>query len=100
MKQPNTFIWAKPRNGPPSACPLICHLLNTGAVAEALWSGCVGTGFRQHVVNGLCLPDCDARRWVSFLASLSNIGKVTPSFQKKLSSGHPGLCARGAVNHE
>jgi len=64
--------------------PLICHMLDTAAVAEAMWEDSLAEGLRSRIRAGMGNPESDtARGWVAFLAGLHDLGKACPAFQRK-----------------
>ncbi len=63
--------------------PLICHMLDTAAVAAALWRDVLPASVRASLAGVLGLPEDVAGRWIAFLAGLHDIGKATPPFQSK-----------------
>ncbi|MEU3273290.1 CRISPR-associated helicase Cas3' [Saccharomonospora sp. NPDC006951] len=71
--------WAKAwkKTGPH---PLVCHAIDTAAVAEVLYDVLLGPGVRVALEAELA-PLGDVRRWVAFLCGLHDIGKATPIFQ-------------------
>ncbi|WP_244305752.1 type I-E CRISPR-associated protein Cse1/CasA [Kitasatospora cheerisanensis] len=76
----DTVLWGK-ENGLDRAYPLICHLLDTAAVAGALWDQVLGSGTRARLAEELGADEAEARRSVMVWAGLHDIGKITPSFQ-------------------
>lgn len=63
--------------------PLICHMLDVAAVAEATWTQCVAANVRCLVSHSLGLNETEAMRWVAFLAGCHDLGKASPIFQAK-----------------
>lgn len=76
-------LWGK-RAGLPRAYPVVCHLLDTAAVAGALWDSVLGSGARRRIADEIGFPEAGARRLVAFWAGLHDIGKITPPFQMKV----------------
>lgn len=74
-------VWAKIGKAEAQSHPLICHMLDTGAVAERMWQGALRPGLRRRVASSLGLNEEQAGRWVAFWASLHDMGKATPAFQ-------------------
>lgn len=69
--------------------PLICHMLDVAAVAEALWDTALSPAMRGFFQEGLEVRDDDtARRWIAFLAGLHDLGKACPAFQHKYDRQH------------
>ena len=72
-------LWGKQR-GLPAPYPVICHLIDTAALAGALWDAWVeGLPALRGGVGGVPLESL--RTLVCFWAGLHDIGKVSPSFQ-------------------
>ncbi|MGW8884288.1 CRISPR-associated endonuclease Cas3'' [Streptomyces sp. NPDC055749] len=65
--------------------PLICHLLDTAAVAEVVWDELLTVHQRSMVVAALQVSDEQARALAAFWAGLHDIGKISVPFQL-----HPG----------
>jgi CRISPR-associated endonuclease/helicase Cas3 len=61
--------------------PLICHLLDTAAVAEVVWDELLTAHQRSMVVGALQVPDEEARALAAFWAGLHDIGKISVPFQ-------------------
>jgi CRISPR-associated endonuclease/helicase Cas3 len=61
--------------------PLICHLLDTAAVAEVVWDELLTSHQRSMVVGALQVPDEEARALAAFWAGLHDIGKISVPFQ-------------------
>jgi CRISPR-associated endonuclease/helicase Cas3 len=61
--------------------PLICHLLDTAAVAEVLWDELLTSRQRSMVAGALQVPDGEARALAAFWAGLHDIGKISVPFQ-------------------
>ncbi|MGH2966463.1 MAG: CRISPR-associated helicase Cas3' [Solirubrobacterales bacterium] len=61
--------------------PLVCHLLDTAAVAERLWDEVVPEAVRARIANGLGLDLVAARAWAVALAAFHDLGKCSPAFQ-------------------
>src|SRR5579875_2061121 len=60
---------------PPTFHPLICHLLDVAAVAQALWSHALSPRMRAWLAEALGLDEDAAGRWIAFLAGLHDLGK-------------------------
>lgn len=63
--------------------PLICHMMDVAAVAQAMWEDRLGPRQKALLAEGLRLPEEEAGRWVAFLAGLHDVGKACPAFQRK-----------------
>ncbi|WP_404870942.1 type I-E CRISPR-associated protein Cse1/CasA (plasmid) [Kitasatospora griseola] len=74
------LLWGK-EDGLDTAYPLICHLLDTAAVAGALWDAVLGAPLRVRLAEELGVDEAEARRLVMVWAGLHDLGKITPSFQ-------------------
>lgn len=71
-------LWAK--SDPPH--PLWCHLIDVGAVAEALWDKVLGERTRFRLARSLGLTELEqARPWIIWLTALHDLGKAEPGFQ-------------------
>ncbi|MEI5100869.1 CRISPR-associated endonuclease Cas3'' [Streptomyces sp. PmtG] len=76
-------LWGK-EHGLGSPYPVICHLLDTAAVFQALWDALLGTGQRRGIAAELELDEAAARAVVAFWAGLHDLGKITPPFQAQV----------------
>ena len=74
---------------------LIYHSLDSAAVAQLLWQQGLTPGARQQFAQWLSLPEADCGRLLAFWTSLHDIGKATPSFQKKHKPTQSELERRG-----
>ena len=63
--------------------PLICHLIDVAAVAEALWNHALTQSIRDHIARLLQLSPNECGRLVAFWVGLHDIGKGCPAFQRK-----------------
>ncbi|MFJ2026905.1 CRISPR-associated endonuclease Cas3'' [Streptomyces sp. NPDC087897] len=61
--------------------PLICHLLDTAAVAEVVWGELLTVHQRSMVAEALQVSDEQARTLAAFWAGLHDIGKISVPFQ-------------------
>jgi len=81
---PYHFLWAKAsRTEPDLFHPLVCHMLETAAVAERLWQVVVGEPLAGEVASDLRLEEEQAGRWIAFLSGAHDLGKATPAFQSR-----------------
>ncbi len=62
--------------------PLIYHLLETAAVAEALWEYGLSSGVKLSITVWMQTDEDNAIRLIVFWIALHDIGKATPSFQR------------------
>lgn len=71
--------------------PLICHGLDTAAAAILLWRDFVSPGLRARLASVLGLSEDEASSVLALWASLHDVGKLTPSFQRQvaLPPGYP-----------
>ncbi|GGI97919.1 CRISPR-associated helicase/endonuclease Cas3 [Saccharopolyspora subtropica] len=60
--------------------PLVCHVIDTAAVAEQLYDVLLGPEVRRALETGLASLG-DVRSWVAVLCGLHDIGKCSPIFQ-------------------
>jgi len=60
--------------------PLICHAVDTAAVAALLFDVLVGPPCRAELAEAFVSLG-DPARWVAFLCGLHDVGKVSPAFQ-------------------
>ncbi|MFD6434337.1 CRISPR-associated endonuclease Cas3'' [Streptomyces venezuelae] len=79
-------LWGKGRlgmnaRGVHHTHPLICHLLDTAAVAEVVWDELLTAHQRAMVAGALQVPDQQARALAAFWAGLHDIGKISVPFQ-------------------
>jgi len=91
MNQPK--FWAKTgqgklqENGRPQYHPVICHLADTAAVAMAIVENYLSSVARQHLSQGLGLPDDQSLiRFCGFMAGSHDLGKVSAAFQFQVSA--------------
>jgi len=64
--------------------PLIWHLLDSAAIATALWDHYLNRRQRAIIAAGLGADEPHARSLIAFWAGLHDIGKATPAFQHKV----------------
>ena len=77
---PVTAAWSKEgRTGTPH--PLVCHAMDTAAVAELLYPVLLGPTVRAELAKGLAPLGGDPARWVSVLCGVHDLGKLSPVFQ-------------------
>ena len=78
------FLWAKLGGSiwPNSYHPLICHLVDVGKVAAAMWDYCLASKTKEWLVRSLNAPDESAARgFISFWCATHDLGKASPAFQ-------------------
>lgn len=76
-------FWAKADAGTGLVHPLLCHLVDTSCVARVLWQVVIGSSTRRVFSSSLAISEQSAGAWLTYLAGLHDIGKVTPGFQGK-----------------
>ncbi|MGW1177412.1 CRISPR-associated helicase Cas3' [Kitasatospora sp. NPDC002543] len=79
--EPDTRLWGK-REGLPGPYPVICHLLDTAAVAGALWDAVLGERMRVRIAGAVGASEGEARAVVMLWAGLHDVGKVSLHFQQ------------------
>ena len=80
-------LWAKLSRGttaPQGYHPLICHLIDVGAVAQVMWETTISSWTRRRIARALELPEETAGAWIGFLAATHDIGKACPPFQHRV----------------
>ncbi|MFD0883241.1 CRISPR-associated helicase Cas3' [Streptosporangium algeriense] len=88
-------LWGK-REGLPGPYPVICHLIDTAAVAGVLWDvWAPGLAVLQPDVLGQRVA-AQMRRLVCFWAGLHDVGKVSPSFQALVDDLYQALIAEAS----
>jgi CRISPR-associated endonuclease/helicase Cas3 len=60
--------------------PLICHMLDTAAVARTIWDDVLPAAQRRAIADALYVTDESAQRWCAFLAGVHDLGKAAPAF--------------------
>ncbi|MHA1893175.1 MAG: CRISPR-associated helicase Cas3', partial [Candidatus Helarchaeota archaeon] len=61
--------------------PLLCHLIDTAAVAESLWDDVFTQNLKSYLSRSLFKTESNAKKWLMFLAGIHDLGKATPIFQ-------------------
>ncbi|MBM3983739.1 MAG: CRISPR-associated helicase Cas3' [Planctomycetes bacterium] len=97
------YFWAKLgfETWPNKYHPVLCHLIDVGQVAAAIWRDALRDHTRQRVAKQLGLGDDvgAAGAWVAFWVAAHDIGKITPGFQFQVGDRaeqlNRKLCARG-----
>ena len=87
-------VWAKLRDASPQTHPLLCHMLDTGHVARAIWHQCLGDSQQAWLAGAFGLTALQFDPWLAFLASMHDLGKATPAFQIKGCKRLPDLPQR------
>ncbi len=87
-------LWAK--TGKDNATHLLpYHLIDVAEVAHLLWENTLGAKTCVLVSQVLGLPEEQAGRFLVFLVSLHDLGKASPSFQRKYEPVVPRLQEQG-----
>ncbi|QDU60454.1 CRISPR-associated endonuclease/helicase Cas3 [Planctomycetes bacterium Pan216] len=83
------LFWAKLGSGtyPEDAHPVVCHMLDVGHVAEAIWHDVIDERSRQRWSRALAIETPSLGKWIAFWAALHDVGKISPGFQNKDRSG-------------
>ncbi|MER7755269.1 CRISPR-associated helicase Cas3' [Kitasatospora sp. NPDC097643] len=81
--EPDPRLWGK-RAGLPGPYPVICHLLDTAAVAGALWDAVLSERVRKRIAEAIGVTEDEARKLVMLWAGLHDVGKITPQFQQQV----------------
>ena len=76
-------LWGKD-HGLPAPYPLVCHLLDTAAMAGALLDAVFGAQRLQWLAEEVGVPVQQVRDVVMLWAGLHDIGKISPPFQSKV----------------
>ncbi|GGY13229.1 CRISPR-associated helicase Cas3' [Streptomyces xanthochromogenes] len=107
----NSLIWGK-FDDLPFPYPLACHLLDTAAMAAALWNSYLTDAQRRMVAEGFGVAVEEGGGLLAFWAGLHDVGKCGPSFQGQSSGPQPGFLSEpefsgpqgwmyeGSVRHE
>ena len=78
-----TRLWAKTNLATGQWHPLLCHLIETSAVASLVWDEILAPSTRRVIADAMGLPIDEARQWSLFLVGAHDLGKASPSFQSK-----------------
>jgi CRISPR-associated endonuclease/helicase Cas3 len=76
-------LWAKAEKSSGKTHPLICHMLDVGGVALAMWNEVLTESIRTQLAEALGLDQTRAGNLIAFWAALHDLGKATPAFQEK-----------------
>jgi CRISPR-associated endonuclease/helicase Cas3 len=85
-RQSLSWFWAKlgTDTWPTRYHPVVCHLIDVGQVAHALWQTALRNPVRSRVTRQLGLDSEDAAGcWIAFWIAAHDIGKLTPCFQSQ-----------------
>ncbi|MBD0670758.1 CRISPR-associated helicase Cas3' [Streptomyces sp. CBMA156] len=80
---PDTRLWGK-SEGLPGPYPVICHLLDTAAVAGALWDAVLSERVRARIAEAVGAAEDEARVMVMLWAGLHDVGKISVHFQQQV----------------
>lgn len=61
--------------------PVLCHMLDVGAVAQALWREVLTRQARRQLAKSFAMPEVAVEFWLAFLIALHDLGKAAPVFQ-------------------
>lgn len=93
QRRPYQWLYAKTNRGNRDQIHLLLyHLIDVGAVAQAMWQTVFTASFRQQVADLLDVSVTEAGRFVAFMAALHDLGKASPAYQNKYAP--PWLRAR------
>lgn len=89
-------LWGKTDpDDPTRRHPLLFHMMDVANVARLLWDECVPAPLRSGAACALGIPEDDAARLVAFICGLHDVGKASPSFQRKLRGVTDELASQG-----
>ncbi|MGP3959723.1 CRISPR-associated helicase Cas3' [Nonomuraea sp. 3N208] len=83
-------LWGK-SHGLCRPYPLVCHLLDTAAMAITLWHRYLPSALRRSIAERLGTTEGDAGRLIAFWAGLHDIAKCIPCFQAMDSVAYQNL---------
>ena len=87
-------LWGK-QDGLPRPYPVICHLLDTAAMAGALFDRVLGEERGAWLADTVGVPAGQVRGLAMFWAGLHDVGKITPPFQAKVADVFAAIEADG-----
>ncbi len=76
--------WPLPGSGNAAPYPLIAHLLDTAAIAAAMWKEWVSDPLKQRLASSFQAPVSAVGAHFAWLAGSHDIGKADPVFQGQL----------------
>jgi len=90
-------LWAKLGKGDAAGQwqPLICHLIDVGAVAERIWEQVCSPSQRAWLARSLGLPGDAVGPWLAFVVGLHDLGKAGPVFQLQAEPGASRVAGAG-----
>lgn len=89
------MLWAKADRLTGRMHPLICHMLDVAEVTLTMWDAVLTGGIRRHFSELLRLNADEAGRLLAFWASLHDLGKASPAFQRKVPAFESALKSAG-----
>lgn len=81
VADPDCRLWAKSADQLERPYPVICHLVDTAAMAGALFDALISSDHLQRLAAGLKVEPDVCRSLVMFWAGLHDIGKISVAFQ-------------------
>jgi len=75
--------------------PLICHMLDVGEIAGAIWDRSLAQGLRCWFTDLLQVDQATCRGLLCAWAALHDLGKAAPNFQRKYADAIDVLTAAG-----
>ena len=86
QRQPYQWLYAKTdRKNPDNIHLLLYHLIDVGQVTLEMWNKVFPTSFRNHIAQTLGVSVEQSGQFIAFVASLHDLGKASPAYQKKYS---------------
>lgn len=89
------YLWAKTNRDTGQIHPLIYHLMDVGEVVLGLWTTSLVPAVRLQFSRILGIGDEETAHLLAFWASLHDIGKAAPQFQRKYEPVVPLLMENG-----
>jgi len=77
------YLWGKKDNRGEKWHALLWHLIDSGNVAQLIWTNHLSNSFKQQICDIFSLNEPDTKNLVAFWISLHDIGKAGPAFQRK-----------------
>ena len=83
-RRPYQWLYAKTsRDNPDQIHLLLYHLIDVGQVTLVMWNEVFTPSFRSHIAKQLGVTVEESGRFIAFIASLHDLGKASPAYQKK-----------------
>ncbi|WP_418155953.1 CRISPR-associated endonuclease Cas3'' [Actinoalloteichus caeruleus] len=89
----DALLWGKEK-GLERPYPVVCHLVDTAAIAGALWDRLFSLRQRRALAARVGVSAPGMRRLVSFWAGLHDLGKISPPFQAMHEGSYQELTAQ------